>query len=267
MHCGAFCRRAVRQNTPRGSKGLLRGGLVAGGERVLRTAEHPAPFEGNTGQVLDSAIVQEINYPLSKACYAAETAAITSYGGACPAAELEVIPSSKSVESMETVLIKTVADELGIVKEYALRLAKKHGFEIHYGRRNVASLLKADAERLVQDYEPRRTTNGTAPENTEFDGFGYFYLIQLLPDEMPDRIKIGYTDSMEQRLADHRVTNPTLKLLKSWPCKRTWERAVTASVTREGCLHVGGEVYQGDVQGFLHRAEAFFALLPTVERV
>ena len=87
---------------------------------------------------------------------------------------------------METVLIKTVADELGIVKEYALRLAKKSGFEIHYGKRNVASLSKADAQKLIQGYEPRRSSNGTDSESTTFDGFGYFYLIQLLPDEIPD---------------------------------------------------------------------------------
>ena len=167
----------------------------------------------------------------------------------------------------QTVLIQTVADELGIVKDYALRLAKKNGFEIHYGKRNVASLSKADAEKLIQEYEPQRSSDGSSSENTAFDGFGYFYVIQLLPDEIPDRIKIGYTNNLDGRLADHRVTNPTLKLVESWPCKRTWERAATASITREGCSHVGGEVYQGDIQGFLHRAGAFFALMPTVERV
>jgi hypothetical protein len=179
---------------------------------------------------------------------------------------LTVMPSSAGGSEhnhMETVLIKTVADKLGIVKEYTLRLAKKKGFEIHYGKRNVASLLKADAEKLIREYESRRSSNGTAFENTVFDGFGYFYLIQLLPDEIPDRIKIGYTNNLDQRLADHRVTNPTLKLVKSWSCKRTWEYSATASITREGCSHVGGEVYEGAVKGFLDRAGAFFTLMPT----
>lgn len=167
---------------------------------------------------------------------------------------------------METVLIKTIADELRIVKEYALRLAKKKGFEIHYGKRNAASLSKMDAEKLIRDYEPQRSSNDSDSVSAAFDGFGYFYLIQLIPDEMPDRIKIGYTDSIEQRLSDHRVTNPTLQLVKSWPCKRTWDYAVMASVTREGCTHIGGEVYNGDVAAFIVRADAFFALMPTVER-
>ena len=168
---------------------------------------------------------------------------------------------------METVLIKAIAEKLGIVKEYALRLAKKHGFEIHYGRRNVASISKADAEKLIREYKPRRSAReALGDERSALDGFGYFYLIQLIPEEIPDRIKIGYTDSLDQRLSDHRATNPTLKLVKSWPCKRAWENAALASVTRDGCTHIGGEVYSGDVEGFTERGDAFFALMPTVDR-
>ena len=59
--------------------------------RVLRTAEHPAPFEGNTPQVLDPPIVEEINCLLSEACYAAGIAVVPNYGGVRPAAELEVL--------------------------------------------------------------------------------------------------------------------------------------------------------------------------------
>jgi len=53
---------------------------------------YSAPFERDTRQVVDSAIVQEINYPSSEACYAAEIAAIRNYGPVRPAAELEVRP-------------------------------------------------------------------------------------------------------------------------------------------------------------------------------
>ena len=168
---------------------------------------------------------------------------------------------------METVRITKIAEELGIVKAYVLRLAKKKGFEIHYGKRNAASLLRTDADRLIGSYEPRRSARKPSTKDVAFDGFGYFYIIQLLPEEIPDRIKVGYTDILDQRLSDHRATNPTLKLVKSWPCKRTWEQAAIACVTREGCTSIGREVFQGDLQGFIGRAEAFFALMPTVERV
>ena len=168
------------------------------------------------------------------------------------------------------VSISTVADELGINKDYALRLAKQRaaelGITLHYGKRNALSLSREDADRLVNNYRPRPSTAAT--ENNDlgrFTGFGYFYIIQLHPEDLPIRLKIGYTDSLDVRLSDHRTNAPTLKLLKSWSCKRTWEEAAKASITREDCRRIGGdrsEVFDGDVQEFLNRAEAFFALMP-----
>jgi len=37
------------------------------------------------------------------------------------------------------------------------------------------------------------------------------------------------------------------------------------SITREGCKLVLNEVYEGDIAGFLERAERFFALMPNPE--
>jgi len=167
---------------------------------------------------------------------------------------------------MNTVLINDIAKELGINKDYAKRVAKKMGFEIHYGKRRIASVSKSDYEKFIKDYEPRRPSTKQLADNTEFDGFGYYYIIQLEPIKIPDRVKVGYADSLIERCAQHRTTNPNLKVLKSWPCKRIWEKTAEASITRNECIHIGGEVYEGDLQLFLDRAETFFSLLPTVER-
>ena len=34
------------------------------------------------------------------------------------------------------------------------------------------------------------------------------------------------------------------------------------SITREGCALVMNEVYEGDVESFVRRADAFFAMMP-----
>ena len=117
-------------------------------------------------------------------------------------------------------------------------------------------------DRLAQDYRPRLSRSGYSPDSATI-GFGYFYVIQLHPDDLPNRMKIGYTDKLEVRLSDHRTSAPTLRLVKSWPCKRTWEDAAKASITRDGCRCVGGEVFDGDLQVFVERAEAFFAIMPS----
>lgn len=170
---------------------------------------------------------------------------------------------------MGMVSIKAVASELGVNKDYALRLAKKCATELdlklHYGKRNALSISREDADRLVNNYRPRVSATATTNDTGRFAGFGNFYIIQLHPEDLPTRLKIGYTDNLDVRQSDHRTNAPTLKLLRSWPCIRTWEEAAKASITRQGCQRFGGErseVFDGDIQGFIDRAEAFFALMP-----
>src|SRR2546427_1145326 len=155
---------------------------------------------------------------------------------------------------MDMVSVRQVAAELDIGKDYALRLIKRRaqslGLKPHYGKRNAVSLSRADADRLIEDYRPVRLFRADAKSTPG----GCFYIIQLHPEDLPNRLKIGYTDNINVRLSDHRTSAPTLKLVKCWPCRRTWEDAAKACVTREGCTAVGGEVYDGNLRDFVERA-------------
>ena len=93
---------------------------------------------------------------------------------------------------------------------------------------------------------------------------GRFYIIQLVPDIKPERVKLGYSDNIEKRLKTHRTTAPTAKLLKSYPCKRTWEPVVIGLVTH-GCQDVGGEVFDCDsLCAIVERCNGVFRLMPTI---
>lgn len=168
---------------------------------------------------------------------------------------------------MVMISIKKLAEELEINKDYALCLVKKMvpelDLKLHYGRRNALSLSREDADRLINTYQ-RKAISRTASQNdaAKPTGYGYFYIIQLHPEDLPTRLKIGYTDNLDVRQSDHRTSAPTLKLMKSWSCKRTWEEAAKASITRKACRCIGGKVFDGDVQGFVDRAEAFFSIMP-----
>jgi hypothetical protein len=163
---------------------------------------------------------------------------------------------------MDMLSIKKVAEELNVGKDYALRLIKRRakllGLKPYYGKRNAVSLSREDADRLIGDYKPVRPFRRDARST----GAGCFYIIQLHPEDLPNRLKIGYTDNIDVRLSDHRTSAPTLKLVKCWPCKRNWEDAAKASITRDGCKLVGGEVFDGDIHALIERAEAFFAIMP-----
>lgn len=131
------------------------------------------------------------------------------------------------------------------------------------GKRNEVSLSQEDADKLIASYESRlgpisRTTQDAA----KFEGKGWFYIIQLVSELSPIRVKFGYAEDFSDRLKQHQTAAPTARLLKKWRCKRSWESAARDSITREGCKSLSDEVYEGDIKGFLERAESFFGLMP-----
>jgi hypothetical protein len=138
------------------------------------------------------------------------------------------------------------------------------GIEIQRGKGDKVLLSKDDAERLIESYVARRGPQTEAGEDvSKYDRFGFFYLIQLIPEALPNRVKIGFADNVERRLNEHRTAAPTAKLLKAWPCKRSWDYAAMDSITREGCRLVLNEVFEGDINEFLSRAESFFSVMPS----
>ena len=169
----------------------------------------------------------------------------------------------------EMVKIAEIAKRLGVdlttVRRLIARESESLQIELHRGKGDKLLLTKDDAERLVASYEARRGPVSASPEAgdaAKYDRYGYFYLIQLVPEALPNRVKIGFADNVEKRLAEHRTAAPTAKLLKAWPCKRSWDYAAMDSITRAGCKLVLNEVYEGEIGGFVERGDAYFALMP-----
>ena len=98
--------------------------------------------------------------------------------------------------------------------------------------------------------------------NLSAAGYGFFYVIQLVSEALPDRVEIGYTDNLDTRLKEHQTAAPTAKLIKSWRCKRAWDQAAMDSVTRDRCRLIMNEVYEGCIEGFVARGDAFFEVMP-----
>ena len=170
----------------------------------------------------------------------------------------------------EHVKLSQIAERLSVdistVRRVLQRVADELGIIPTKGKQNVIYLEREDADALISYYEAHQSRPaGDAITEQSFQKFGYFYIIQLVPEALPDRVKIGYTDNLDARLAEHRTAAPTSKLIKSWPCKRSWDYAAMDSITREGCTLVLNEVYEGDLTDFVERADAFFSLMPTTE--
>jgi predicted GIY-YIG superfamily endonuclease len=167
---------------------------------------------------------------------------------------------------------KDIAGRLGLDPTTVRRLVDRYGAQlaisVQTGRTDTSNakwthfLSRDDAERLISFYEARAVRSAEEP----FQASGYFYLIQLVPEALPNRVKVGYTDNLEKRLAEHQTAAPTATVLKSWPCKRSWDYAAMDSITREACVLVLNEVYEGEPQGFIARGDEFFAVMPSPDR-
>lgn len=167
------------------------------------------------------------------------------------------------------VTFQEIVDELGVGIDTVRRNSKRLNLEIVRKKTSsskgalVNCVSREDAEKLKDFFDQRKTyefNSGTSDHSVR--RYGYFYLIQLVPEALPYRVKIGYTDNLEQRLTDHRTAAPTSRLIKSWVCKRAWDLAAMDSITRENCKHVLNEVYEGSIEGFIERGDMFFNNMP-----
>lgn len=163
-------------------------------------------------------------------------------------------------------LVGDWAKTVGMDRSHAMRWLKAEKYKLHMirgsttrGQKSCAlsssDAIKARARRLSEfpkgEAQPVTTSSG------------YFYIVQLIPDHDPCRIKLGYSTSTRRRLSEYHTTCPEAKLLRKFDCEPAFEVAAIASVTRVGCVRVGEEVYDvDDVDALLARAKQFFDLMP-----
>jgi hypothetical protein len=174
-----------------------------------------------------------------------------------------------SISMVEMVGITDIAKRLKVeettVRRFIARQSDELGIQLHKVKGNKQALSREHADRIIAAYEAtRRGPIQPDVDNADkYDRFGFFYLIQLVPEALPNRVKIGFADDFDKRLGEHRTAAPTAKLLKVWPCKRSWDYAAMDSITREECKLVLNEVYESDIAGFIARGDAFFAVMPS----
>jgi len=113
-----------------------------------------------------------------------------------------------------------------------------------------------------------RSRKGILPEQaTQFEQYlksikegGYLYLIQLLPDCWPGRVKFGFAYLPERRIAEHRITCPNACLLGQWECLRHKEKSIIKTITKNiDCLSLTSEVFDfKDVNTALQITQDYF---------
>jgi hypothetical protein len=163
----------------------------------------------------------------------------------------------------QLVPLRLLARELRVdrshFRRYVLRLGitpqKRHIPDS--GKKLVVTVTAEEADRI----RAARREQGYDLETGE--AVGVFYVAQLVPELDPNRVKLGFADDADMRLAQHRTAAPTAKLLKTLPCKRSWEFTVIDALSTAGCKLILNEVYECcDLACLLAHGDQLFALLP-----
>ncbi len=167
------------------------------------------------------------------------------------------------------VTIKDLSDELGIDKSNLRKFILAQGIEPLNVRtpesRGQLTLALAPEEaqairdiRMAQGFSPNEARNPR-----EYNGNGVFYVIQIIPEFEPNRVKLGFASNVENRLQAHKTSAPTATLVQTWDCKRHWEDVAMASATRSGCKLIANEVFLcDDLDKLLERIDSFFDQMP-----
>jgi hypothetical protein len=172
----------------------------------------------------------------------------------------------------ERIAIVDLADELQVRKQRLFKLLGRLGIQPTQRRdserrgQNVAVISAADAAALRK--ELARLSSADSPGGVEspvfLDDVGFFYLIRLEPNHDPGRFKVGFTTELDGRLQKHRCSAPFAEYMKTWPCRRVWERAAIDCAT-DDCEKLHTEVFRtASLDQVTARADTFFSVMPSL---
>jgi len=89
-------------------------------------------------------------------------------------------------------------------------------------------------------------------------------VVQLEPTHDRGRFKVGFTTDIDGRLRHHRCSAPFAQCVRTWPCRRTWERAAIDCVTI-GAEQLHTEVFRVDsIHVVIERTDEFFGVMPVI---
>lgn len=167
-----------------------------------------------------------------------------------------------------------VAKMLGLKKEHAFKVIDRLGIQkirqphkAHKGQA-IAYITATDFALVKQYVESQRgAENQTTPTDSDIATIievGVFYVIQLEPEHDAGRFKVGFAANIGERLRAHRCSAPFAVVVKTWPCKRLWERTAIDCVTSH-CEQLYTEVFRCvDLGAVIEKCDRFFGIMPDV---
>ena len=170
----------------------------------------------------------------------------------------------------EFISLRQLAEMLGINQSQTRKYVLKLGYAPPKARtpdsrgKLTYVFTKEEAEDIIATRRQQGFTMGeTRGTLVVSEDVGVFYIIQIVPDLAPNRLKFGFAANVQERLAQHRTSAPTASILRSWPSRRTWEPTLRDCLAARGCKLILNEVYEcRDLAALLDYSEDLFKMFP-----
>lgn len=168
--------------------------------------------------------------------------------------------------------VKEFAEANGLHRQTVFKVLKRLGIEQSKSRgssenrgQTISYITEQDAhlvlETLASNRKLQDENNSELPDATLYD-IGVFYLLCLEPEHDPNRFKVGFASNLNDRLRQHRCSAPYTKVIKTWACRRLWEKTAIECITQK-CERLHTEVFRAhSLEDVENKCDQFFALMP-----
>jgi len=171
--------------------------------------------------------------------------------------------------------VKEFAEANGLLRQTVFKILKRLGIEPSKSRggsqnrgQTISSITEHDARSVLEALASNRNfQNQLEGQEAEFldaalYDIGVLYLLRLEPEHDPSRFKVGFASNLNERLRQLRCSAPYTQVVKTWPCRRLWEKTAIECAA-EGCERLHTEVFRAlSLQTVEERCAQFFALMP-----
>jgi hypothetical protein len=162
--------------------------------------------------------------------------------------------------------LKELSERLNMDRSHARRYLKRLGVKTQKRRTPDSGnqlCLTVTEKQAAEIIEARQNEGFLNSDKSVITESGFFYVIQLVPELDPNRLKLGFAININERLSQHRTAAPTSVVVKSWPCKRSWETTVMDCLASVGCRLILNEVFEcDDIEKLLKKGDELFSILP-----
>jgi len=152
-----------------------------------------------------------------------------------------------------------------VLKRLEIEPTKSRGGDNNRGQ-NISYITDDDACQVLEALSSGRKAQTKSedvdiPDAALYD-VGVFYLLCLEPAHDPSRFKVGFAKNLNERLRQHRCSAPYTQVIKTWPCRRLWEKTAIECIT-EGCERLHTEIFRAQsIESVKEKCEKFFVLMP-----